>query len=96
MQVVFRPDERAHADDEEVAEAGDEGDDPDRHPQDEVGQQVLKRGDPVCVGLALPHVRGVGAILEILEVSERQTANSTERERERESMRDKLCERQEV
>lgn len=71
MEFVLGADVGAHADDKDVAEACGGGDDPDENPQDDVGQQVLKRRDAVCVGLAAAHVRGVAAVLELLEIAEK-------------------------
>lgn len=78
MQVVLGADERAHADDKEVAEAGEEGDDPDGHAQNQVGQQVLEGRDAVRFGHTGPHVRRVRAVLEVLEVSERRQETGEE------------------
>lgn len=69
VKFVLRPDVRAHADDEDVAEAGGGGDDPDEDPQHDVGQKVLEGRDAVCVGFAAAHVRSVAAVLEFLEVA---------------------------
>lgn len=70
VQVVLGPDQGPHADDEQVAEAGDEGHDPDGHAQHHVGQQVLDGRDAVRVGLARADVGRVGAVLERVEVAE--------------------------
>lgn len=67
--AVLRGHEGAHADDEEVAEAGDAGDDPDEDAQDDVGQEVLEGGDAVGVGLAAAHMGRGAAVLELLEVA---------------------------
>lgn len=69
MQVVLCPDERAHANDEEVPKAGDEGHDPDGDTKDHTRQQVFERREAVWVGLAFPDMRSVGAVLEFLKVS---------------------------
>lgn len=69
VEFVFRADVGAHADDEDVAEAGCGRDDPHKDPQDNVSQQVLKGRDAVSVGLAAAHVRGVATVLELLEVA---------------------------
>lgn len=82
MEFVLRPDVRAHADDEDVAEAGGGGDHPDEDPQHDVGQQVLEGRDAVRVGLAAAHVRGVAAVLEFLEVA---AARKGERRRSKRS-----------
>lgn len=37
MQVVFRSNEWAHSYNKEIPEAGDEGHNPHRHPQDQAG-----------------------------------------------------------
>lgn len=69
VQLVLRSDVRAHADDEDVAEAGGGRHHPDEDPQHDVGQQVLEGGDAVGVGLAAAHMGGVAAVLELLEVA---------------------------
>lgn len=69
VELVLRPDVRAHADDEDVAEAGGGGDHPHEDPQHDVGQQVFEGRDAVRVGFAAAHVRSVAAVLELLEVA---------------------------
>lgn len=69
MEFVLGSDVRAHADDEDVAEAGGGGDHPDEDPQHDVGQQVLEGRDAVGVGFAAAHMRSVAAVLEFLEVA---------------------------
>ena len=72
MQLVLRADVGAHADDEEVPQAGGGGDHPDEDPQHHVGQQVLQGGDAVGVGLTAADVRRIAAVLEPLEVAEEE------------------------
>ncbi len=69
MEFVLWSDVRAHADDEDVAEAGGGRDHPDEDPQHDVGQQVLEGRDAVGVGFAAAHMRSVAAVLEFLEVA---------------------------
>lgn len=69
VEFVLWADVGAHADDEDVAEAGGGGDDPDEDPQNNVGQQVLEGRDAVSVGLAAAHMRSVAAVLEFLKVA---------------------------
>lgn len=69
MELVLRSDVRAHADDKDVAEAGDSGDHPNENPQHNVGQQVLQGRDAISVGFAAAHVRSVATVLEFLEVA---------------------------
>lgn len=69
MQVVFCPDECAHANDEEVPKAGDEGHNPDRNTENNTRKQVLERRQAVRVGFAFPDMRSVGAVLELFKVS---------------------------
>lgn len=69
MQLVFGADVRAHANNEDVADAGGRGHYPHKDPQHDVGQQVLEGRDAVRVGLAAAHVRRVAAVLELLKVS---------------------------
>ena len=70
MELVLGADVGAHADDEDVAEAGGCRDDPDEDAEHDVGQHILERGDAVGVGLTAAHVWSVAAILELFEVSE--------------------------
>ena len=70
MEFVFGADVGAQADDKDVAEAGCGRNDPNKDPQHNVGQQVLKRRDAISVGLAAAHVRGIPTVLELLEVAE--------------------------
>lgn len=72
MQVVLSTNQRPHADDKQVTEAGDEGHDPDRHPQHHVSQEVLKRRDAICVGFTGPHMRCIGTVLKLLEIACRE------------------------
>lgn len=69
VKFVLRADVRAHADDEDVAEAGGGRHDPDKDPEHDVCQQVLKGRDAVGVGFAAAHVWSVATILELLEVA---------------------------
>lgn len=69
MQVVFRPDKRAHANNKEIPKAGDEGHDPDRDTEDYTGKEVFDWWEAVRVGLAFPDMRSVGAVLKFLKVS---------------------------
>jgi len=69
VEFVLGPDVRAHADDEDVAEASGGRDHPHEDPQHDVGQQVLEGRDAVRVGFAAAHVRRVAAVLELLEVA---------------------------
>lgn len=71
MEFVLRPNVRAHADDEDVPDAGGGRHHPDEHPQHDVGQQVLEGRDAVGVGFAAAHVRSVAAVLELPEVAVR-------------------------
>lgn len=69
VQLVLRADVRAHADDEDVAEAGGGGHHPDEDPQHDVGQQILEGRNAVGVRFAAAHVWSVAAVLELLEVA---------------------------
>lgn len=69
MEFVLWADVRAHADDEDVAETGSGRDHPDKDPEHDVGQQVLKWGDAIGVWLAAAHMRSIAAVLELLEVA---------------------------
>lgn len=69
MCAALRDHAGPHADDTEVAQAGDAGDDPDKDTQDDVGQEVLEGGDAVGVGFAAAHVGSRAAVLELLEVA---------------------------
>lgn len=69
VQLVLWADVRAHADDEDVAEAGGGGHHPDEDPQHDVGQQILKGRDAVSVRFAAAHVWSIAAVLELLEVA---------------------------
>lgn len=69
VQLVLRADVRAHANDEDVADAGGGGHHPHEDPQHDVGQKVLEGRDAVGVGLAAAHVRRIAAVLELLEVT---------------------------
>lgn len=69
VELVLRADVRAHADDEDVAEAGGGRHHPDKDPQHDVGQQVLKGWDAIGVGFAAAHVGGVATVLELFEVA---------------------------
>lgn len=73
--LVFRGDAGTQADHKHVSKADNECHNPDEHPQNDVGQQVLEGGDAVSVGLAAPHVRGVATVLETLEITERKCNN---------------------
>lgn len=86
MQIVLGSYQWPHADDKEVTKARDEGHDPDRNPQHLVSQQVLKRWYAICVGLTGPDMRCIGAVLELLKVSDRdkeQMKNKKRREKDR-------------
>lgn len=69
VQLVLRADVRAHADDEDVAEARGGRHHPDEDPQHDVGQQVLEGRDAVGVRFAAAHMWSVAAVLELLEVA---------------------------
>lgn len=69
MEFVLWSDVWAHANDEDVAEAGGGRDHPDEDPQHNVGQQVLEGRDAIGVGFAAAHMRSVATILEFLEVA---------------------------
>ena len=69
VQFVLGANVRAHADDEDVAEAGGGRHHPDEDPQHDVGQQILEGRDAVGVRLAAAHVRSIAAVLELLEVA---------------------------
>lgn len=80
MEFVLRADIRAHADDKDVAKACGGRDNPDKNPQDDVGQQVLKRRDAICVGLAAAHVRGIAAVLELLEIAKKTDKTTSKKQ----------------
>lgn len=69
MELVLRADVGAHADDEDVPEAGGGRHDPDEDTQHDVSEQVLKRRDAICVGLAAAYVRSIAAVLELFKVA---------------------------
>lgn len=69
VQLVLWADVWAHANDEDVADAGGGGHHPHEDPQHDVGQQVLEGRDAVRVGLTAAHVRRIAAVLELLEVA---------------------------
>ena len=69
MQAVLGAYQRPHADDEQVSDAGDDGHDPDGHPQHTVGQQVLEGREPVRVGLAGADMGRIRAVLERFEIA---------------------------
>lgn len=73
MQVVLSSDQRPHEDDQEITKASDEGNDPDGHSQQVVGQQVLEGRDAVSIGLTGPDVGRVRAVLECLEIAGKRT-----------------------
>lgn len=69
MMLVLRTNAGAQTDYEHVPETDSEGHDPNKHTQDDVGQQVLEGRDAVRVRLAAPHVRRIGAVLETFKIA---------------------------
>lgn len=67
--LILRGDTGPQTDDEDVSEANDEGDDPDKHAQNDVGKEILKGGDSVCVRLAASHVGRISAEFKALEIA---------------------------
>ena len=59
-------------DDEYVAKAGCQGDNPDTDAEDGAVKEVSKGGHAVCVGGAHPHVGHIAAVEECSKVAERQ------------------------
>lgn len=69
VEFILRSDVCTHADNEDVAETSGGRDHPHEDPQHDVGQQVFKGRNPIGVGFAATHMRGVAAVLELLEVA---------------------------
>lgn len=69
MELVLWTNVWAHADDEDVAEAGGGRHHPYKDSQYDVGQQVLEGWDAISIGLAAAHMRSVATVLELLEVA---------------------------
>ena len=70
MVLVLTGYARSEADDKDISETDNEGDHPDEDAEDDVCQQVLKRGDAVGIGLAAAHTGRVAAVLKALEIAE--------------------------
>ncbi len=69
-------------DDEDVSEANDEGNDPDKHAQNDVCQQILEGWDSVCVWFAAPHVGRISTEFKTLKITEMvQHINDIKREK---------------
>lgn len=68
--LILRGDTGAQTDDEDVSEANDEGNDPDKYAQNDVGKEILKRGDSICVRLAASHVGRISAEFKALEIAD--------------------------
>lgn len=70
VMLIFWSNTGPQTDDEDVSEANDEGDDPDKHAQNDVCEQILKGWDSVCVWLAAPHVRRISTEFKTLKITE--------------------------
>ena len=70
MVLVLGCNAGSQADDKHVSEADDRCHDPHEHTQNDVGQQVFKRGNPIGVRLTTPHVRRVAAVFKPFKISE--------------------------
>lgn len=70
MQLVLRSDVWSHTDDKNVSKAGNCRHDPDKDSLDDACQEVLKRGDPVRVGLTAAHVGCISTVLKFLKISD--------------------------